>query len=154
MGRVIVIAATGALLGSCVGCGHAGSLPGAGGAAERAYLVRLSAEQAKLAAAERRLPTRPRTPAALSRSITLLGAAIRRLAEDLRAIHPPASVATLHLRLTSIVRGYSLQLIALAREARVPGREISASRALVAATDQASRAFAAISQEINSRIKR
>jgi hypothetical protein len=53
-----------------------------------AYLAALSREQAKLAAAERRIPRRPRTPAGLAHSIQLLRAAIVRLGQDL---HLPAS---------------------------------------------------------------
>src|SRR5437868_14391667 len=44
-----------------------------------AYLAALSREQAKLAAAERKIPRRPRTPTGLAHSIQLLRVAIVRL---------------------------------------------------------------------------
>ena len=69
-----------------------------------AYLAALSREQAKLAAAERKIPRRPRTPAGLAHSIQLLRVAIVQLGQDLQAISPPPEVASQHAQLVSIMR--------------------------------------------------
>jgi hypothetical protein len=116
------------------GCGGTSS---AGG--DR-YLRALAAEQQKLAAAEQRIPRRPGTPAAFARSIGLLRGAIGRLAADLARITPPQSVSQLHQQLVSIARSYAARLGTVGRTAR-PHVSRAASM-LVAATRQASAAFA------------
>ena len=92
------------------------------------YLAALSREQAKLAAAERKIPRRPRTPAGLAHSIRLLRAAIVRLGQDLQAISPPAQVASQHAQLVSIMRTYADRLAAAAGTAVKPGGQRRARR--------------------------
>jgi hypothetical protein len=106
-----------------------------------AYLARLTGEQSKLAAAERGIPTRAQTPAALSRAISLLASAIRRLAQGLVTIRPPRAVARAHARLVAIVRAYAARLTAAARAASAPGGELRAATMLISATTLTSRAF-------------
>jgi hypothetical protein len=118
----------------------------------RAYLQQLSAEQAKLAAAEHRIPRRARTPAALSRSIALLAAAIGGLADGLDAIKPPREVAGLHARLVRIVRDYQRRLSSAARDARTRVGEVRAAGALAAVTNAASEEFTATISQIDRRL--
>jgi hypothetical protein len=117
-----------------------------------AYLAALSAEQGKLASAERNLPPRTGSPAALSRAIALLASAIGRLAGGLAAIRPPASVASAHAQLVGIVRSYASQLARAARRAREPGAEVGAAKMLVAATNAASAAFSATVAKIDAEL--
>jgi hypothetical protein len=113
------------------------------------YLAALSAEQAKLASAERGIPRRPRTPAALAHAIALLHSAIQRLALDLAAIHPPASVTHLHERLVRLASSYASRLAHAARVAGRPGGELEAANELTAATNQAIRAFTTTTARID-----
>ena len=99
-----------------------------------AYLAALSREQAKLAAAERKIPRRPRTPAGLAHSIRLLRAAIVRLGQDLQAISPPAQVASQHAQLVSIMRTYADRLAAAAGTAAKPGGQLRTANMLIRAT--------------------
>jgi hypothetical protein len=115
-----------------------------------AYLQSLSREQAKLAAAERAIPRRARTPAALARSIRLLQRAIVQLAGDLQAITPPGQVAPAHAQLVSIVRAYAVALGAAARLAVRPGGELRAANMLISATTTASQAFSSTVTQINA----
>src|SRR5438105_1697661 len=126
------------------GCGRTGLLGPATTAATRgasAYLGLLAAEQSKLAAAERQIPRRARTPAQFSKAISLLAAAVRTLARDLEAIRPPLTVSAAHAQLISIVHGYASALAAAARRAAHAGGELAAARMLLSATSAASRAF-------------
>lgn len=118
--------------------------------AESVYLAQLGTEQTKLANAEQAIPTNPRTPAALARSVDLLDAAVRRLADGLAAIKPPATVASDHARLIAIMRGYAAQLNQAARIAVGPGGERRAGALLISATEQASRSFTATIDKIDS----
>jgi hypothetical protein len=171
MGRIAVVIAAVASSASIGGCGGGGtSLLGLGSprssttssspttssprASTASYVDSLRTEQLKLAAAERRIPARPRTPAALSQSITLLASAIGRLGSDLGAIVPPAPVAALHARLVATVRAYAVQLAGAARTALRPGGELAAANALLSATNTASRAFSATVVEIDRTLKR
>ena len=115
-----------------------------------AYLAALSREQAKLAAAERKIPRRPRTPAGLARSIQLLRAAIVRLGGDLQAISPPSSVASQHAQLVSIMRAYADQLDTAARTATTPRGQLRAANMLISATTAASSAFSSTVSQISS----
>jgi hypothetical protein len=115
-----------------------------------AYLAALSSEQAKLAAAERKIPRRPRTPAALAHSIRLLRAAIVRLQQDLQAISPPSSVASQHAQLVSIMGAYADRLGAAARTAATPGGQLRAANMLISATATASSAFSSTVSQISS----
>jgi hypothetical protein len=117
---------------------------------ESIYLAQLGAEQARLAAAESRIPTSPRTAAALRRSIELLGAAVRGLVDGLAGIHPPAIVAAQHAHLISIMRAYAGTLAQAARLSVAPGGEPSAARLLLSATGTASQAFTATIDKIDS----
>ena len=114
------------------------------------YLAALSREQAKLAAAERKIPRRPRTPAGLAHSIQLLRAAIVRLGHDLQAISPPAEVASQHAQLVSIMQTYADRLGAAARIARQPGAQVRAANMLISATTAASSAFSSTVSQISS----
>jgi hypothetical protein len=116
------------------------------------YLAQLSAEQARLARAEAALPPRPRTPAALSRSIRLLARAIHRLATGLAAIHAPPGLERLHRRLVAVAARYHAQLVRLAPQARRPEREVAAANALAAATSRASDAFTTSFARIHARL--
>jgi hypothetical protein len=147
---VIAVAAGGAIL---LGCGSS-SPPRPSGATVDAYLEGLTTEQVKLAAAERRIPHKARSPAALSRSISLLARAVGQLARDLQMIRPPALVSSLHAQLVSIARRYYRQLRAAARRARGAGGEQRAGAELIAATGAASRSFAATSTSINRALGR
>lgn len=118
--------------------------------AESVYLARLGAEQQKLASAEQQIPTNPRTPAALARSIDLLHAAVHELADGLAAITPPASVAPLHARLVTIMRTYASQLTRASRLATTPGAERRAGRLLLTSTNTASQAFTATIGQIDT----
>jgi hypothetical protein len=106
-----------------------------------AYLSALSAAQSRLAASERAIPRRPKTPRALARAISLLQSAIRGLGTNLAAIHPPASVAALHAQLVAHVNAYAARLTAAARTAARPGGELKAANLLSSATDEATRDF-------------
>jgi hypothetical protein len=132
------------------GCGGASST---GPSAER-YLRALATEQRKLAAAERRIPRRPRTPAALARSIDLLRGAIARLAADLARIAPPRSVANLHQQLVAIARSYGARLASVERTARQRQRAGRAASLLVSATREASASFAATVERIQGQLKK
>jgi hypothetical protein len=171
---LIVVAVSSAVLSGCAGTTllvnrHQGSPPPATtttigtspattgavptSAAARAYLAALSREQAELAAAERRIPRRARTPAALARSIRLLERAIVRLGGGLQAIVAPTAVAAQHARLVSIVRTFAAQLGAAARVAVTPGGELRAGNMLVAATVAASSAFGSTVSQINAALQ-
>jgi hypothetical protein len=115
-----------------------------------AYLAALSREQAKLAAAERKIPRRPRTPAGLAHSIQLLRAAIVRLGHDLQAISPPAQVASQHAQLVSIMQTYADRLAAAAGTAVKPGGQLRAANMLISATTAASSAFSSTVSQISS----
>src|SRR6478672_8137002 len=114
------------------------------------YLAALSREQAKLAAAERKIPRRPRTPAGLAHSIQLLRAAIVRLGQDLQAISPPPQVASQHAQLVSIMRTYAERLAAAAGTAVKPGGQLRAANMLISATTAASTAFSSTVSQISS----
>jgi hypothetical protein len=118
------------------------------------YLAELAGEQAKLSAAESRIPTRPRTPVALAKSISLLAGAMARLADGLAALRAPPSVGSQHARLVSIVRAYHSQLTQAARVAVRPGGELRAERLLIFATDAVSRTFSATVAKINITLQR
>jgi hypothetical protein len=172
---LIVVAVSSAVLSGCAGTTllvnrHQGSPPPATSttaistspattgaaptsAAALAYLAALSREQAELAAAERRIPRRARTPAALARSIRLLERAIVRLGGGLQAIVPPAPVAAQHARLVSIVRTFAAQLGTAARVAVRPGGELRAGNMLVGATVAASSAFSSTASQINAALR-
>jgi len=115
-----------------------------------AYLAALSREQAKLAAAERKIPRRPRTPAGLAHSIQLLRAAIVRLRQDLQAISPPAQVASQHAQLVAIMGTYADRLAAAAGTAVKPGGQLRAANMLISATTAASSAFSSTVSQISS----
>ena len=115
-----------------------------------AYLAALSQEQAKLAAAERRIPRRPRTPAGLAHSIQLLRAAIVRLGGDLQAISPPSSVASQHAQLVSIMRAYANQLDTAARTATTPRGRLRAANMLISGTAAASSQFSSTVNQIRT----
>jgi len=119
-----------------------------------AYVARLNAEQAKLAAAERGIPANPRTPAAFSHSIGLLAAAVGRLGGDLAAIDPPAAVAADHRRLVSIVRRYAADLRAAAGRSRTRAGELQAASRILSATSSASAAAVAIIARIHTTLGR
>jgi hypothetical protein len=120
------------------------------GAAAVAYLAALSREQAKLAAAERKIPRRPRTPAGLAHSIRLLRSAIVRLGGDLQAISPPSSVASQHAQLVSIMRAYAAQLDTAARTATTPRGQLRAANMLISATVAASSQFSSTVKRIST----
>jgi hypothetical protein len=116
----------------------------------RAYLAALSREQARLAAAERRIPRRARTPAALARSIGLLRLAIVRLGNDLQKIAPPSPVAAKHARLVAIVQAYAARLALAQHVALTRGGELQAIRMLVDATTAASASFGSTVRQIDA----
>ena len=118
-----------------------------------AYLAALSREQAKLAAAERKIPRRPRTPAGLAHSIGLLRVAIVRLGRDLQAISPPQAVASQHAQLVSIMRTYAARLDAAAGTATKPGGQLRAANMLISATTAASSAFSSTVGQISSALR-
>jgi hypothetical protein len=118
-----------------------------------AYLVALSREQAKLAAAERKIPRGARTAAGLSHSIQLLRAAIVRLERDLQAISPPSSVAAQHAQLVSIMRAYADRLRAAAHTAGRPGAQLRAANMLISATTTASEGFSSTVNQINAAVR-
>jgi hypothetical protein len=113
------------------------------------YLAALSAEQAKLAAAERRIPKGARTPPALAKAIGLLRAAIGRLGRDLLAIKPPRAVAGLHQRLVVVVGTYEATLAHAQRLAGKASGVLAAARLLVSSTAAASRDFGATIDRID-----
>jgi hypothetical protein len=115
-----------------------------------AYLAALSREQAKLAAAERKIPRRPRTPAGLARSIRLLRVAIVQLGHDLQAISPPPEVASQHAQLVSIMGSYADRLDAATRTAVKPGGQLRAANMLISATAAASSQFSSTVSQISS----
>ena len=127
------------------GCGAPTPIVSTTGGAQtppaQAYLSALSAAQAKLAAAERTIPRRPKTPAALAHAISLLQFAIGNLSDNLAAIHPPASVAALHARLVAVVRTYAARLGHATRVASRPQGELAAVSLLSSATGEATRGF-------------
>ena len=157
-GRLGVAVALAALAVSTAACGGTSQLLGTSTTSNKqataAYIGQLNAAQARLANAEKRIPARPRTPAALSRSIALLAVAIHRLAGDLAAIHPPTAIATEHGRLVSIVRNYAVRLTRTARTAASPGGELPATRGLVSATSATSQAFTSTVAKINTTLQR
>jgi hypothetical protein len=118
-----------------------------------AYLAALSREQARLAAAERKIPRRPRTPAGLARSIRLLRAAIVRLGHDLQGISPPSEVASQHAQLVSIIRTYAARLDAAAHTAVKPGGQLRAANMLISATTAASSAFSSTVSQISAALR-
>ncbi len=156
VGLAAMLAVTLPLLAGCVGTSrllhrsvaakpprtHAGAV----------YVARLSRLQASLAAAEARLPRRPRTPAQLARATALLAGAIGRLAAGLEAIAPPRSVAVLHRRLVAITRVYHGRLVSLARRAGRPADEVAAANALVRATAAASTGFTDTLAQIRAKL--
>jgi hypothetical protein len=119
----------------------------------QAYLAALSREQAKLAAAERKIPRRARTPAALARSIRLLRQAIVQLGNDLKTISPPASVASQHAQLVSTVQTYAVRLAAAQHVSTTRGGELRAIRMLISATTAASSAFGSTVNQINAALQ-
>lgn len=123
-------------------------------ATAQAYLQELSGEQIKLAAAERRIPRRVSSPAALARAISMLAGAVQRLERDLAAITPPAPVRTLHARLVSISRAYALELRRAAHRARRPRDEPAAAQELSSATHSASGAFSGTVASITFKLRR
>ncbi len=145
MVRIAAVLAAGALL---AGCGGGNSVPtgtqtsGPASPPAEAYLAALSAAQAKLAAAERAIPRRPKTPKELAGAISLLQSAIGGLSHNLSSIHPPASVAGLHAQLVAIVRTYASRLGHAARVASRPSDELAAVNLLSTATAATTRDFA------------
>jgi hypothetical protein len=139
----MVAIASGALLAS--GCGGPTPTVSTTGGIQtppaQAYLSALSAAQARLAAAERAIPRRPKTPRALAHAISLLRSAVRSLGANLAAIHPPASVAGLHRQLVARVDAYAAKLSDAVRAAARPGGELTAADLLSSATGQATREF-------------
>jgi hypothetical protein len=122
--------------------------------ADQIYLSKLSAEQSRLAADERRLPLHPRTPGALSHSIRALARTIDQFGNRLAAITPPGSVAPLHQRLVGVARRYAQQLATLAGRAGRPAQEVAAANALAADTNAASDEFTATFVQIHARLVR
>jgi hypothetical protein len=122
--------------------------------ADQIYLAKLSSEQARLAADERRLPLHPKTRGALVHSIRSLAGTIHHFAGGLAAITPPVPVAALHRRLVEIARRYAGQLAAIARRAGRPAAEIAAANALAADTSATSDAFTATFAKIQARLVR
>lgn len=116
----------------------------------QAYLAALSREQARLAAAEQKIPRRARTPAALARSIQLLRLAIVRLGNDLQTIAPPSSVAARHAQLVSIVRTYAARLALAHHVALTPGGHMQAVHMLIGATAAASTSFGSEVSQIDA----
>jgi hypothetical protein len=150
--RIATMLAAGALLAGCGGGASssiAGQSPGPASPSAEAYVAALNAAQSKLAAAERAIPRRPKTPKALARAISLLQSAIRGLSDNLSSIHPPASVAALHAQLVAIVRTYAARLGHAARVASQPLDELAAANLLSSATNQATRDFTATVAKIN-----
>ncbi len=154
----LAVAASVLLATGCAGTsqllGHGTRTPQPKTQAGRAYLQELSAEQAKLAQAEKAIPKRARTPGALSRSIALLAGAIGALADGLSAIHPPEPVAGLHARLVRVVRGYFRRLRGAATNVRTRAGELRAANALATATESATSAFTVTFSEITARLAR
>jgi hypothetical protein len=139
------------------GCGGSGLLERTTLSVPRSavgYLTALGGAQARLAAAERQVPRRARTPAALARAISLLAAAVRALAADLAAIRAPGPVRTLHARLVEIVRSYREQLASISRLAVRPRRELDAATMLLSATTGASGAFGTTIARIEAALSR
>ncbi len=155
---LIAVAAIGLLITGCAGTSRLLGKPNPAPTprpktqAGRTYLQQLSAEQAKLGQAERAIPRRARTPAALSRSIALLAGAIGELAKGLSAIHPPVQVAGLHARLVRIVRAYFRRLSSAARTARTRAGELRAANMLATATQTATDAFTVTFARITARL--
>ncbi|HEV7175394.1 MAG TPA: hypothetical protein VGN29_07870 [Solirubrobacteraceae bacterium] len=118
-----------------------------------AYLAALNHEQARLAAAERKIPRGPRTPAGLAHSIQLLRAAIVRLGHDLQRISPPPDVASQHAQLVSIMQTYADRLGAAASTAVKPGGQLRAANMLISATTAASSAFSSTVSQISSALR-
>jgi hypothetical protein len=140
----MVAIASGALLASgCGGGSSSGQTQSSTPESSRAqaYLSALSTAQSKLAASERAIPRRPKTPKALARAISLLHSAVRGLGINLAAIHPPASVAALHAQLVADVNAYAARLTDAARMAPRPGGELRAANLLSSATVEATRDF-------------
>ena len=120
----------------------------------QSYLQQLSAEQNKLAAAERRLPRRASSPAELAKATALLQDAVRRLERDLASISAPNPVRSLHARLVSIAHSYGQQLGQAARTALRPDGELAAAQSLSSATHAASGAFSGTVASITSKLRR
>ena len=110
----------------------------------------LRAEEQTLAAAERKIPTNAKTPAALAHSATLLAAAVSRLAQGLATIQPPANVASEHAHLVAVARTYAGQLRSAASMAARRGQLASAGALLISATNTASSQFGTILTKIYS----
>lgn len=152
MVRIATMLAAGTLLAGCGG-GASSSIGaqsiGPASPPAEAYVAGLNAAQSKLAAAERAIPRRPKTPKALAGAISLLQSAIRGLSDNLSSIHPPTSVAALHAQLVAIVRTYAARLGHAARVASQPFDELAAARLLSSATDEATQDFTATVAKIN-----
>lgn len=118
--------------------------------AASAYVAQLRHEEQTLAAAERRIPTRVSTPQELSRSASLLAAAVSRLDQGLSVITPPPSVAPAHAELVAIVRAYAARLNRAARIAVAPAGQVRAATLMVSATNRASTEFSAVLSKIYS----
>jgi hypothetical protein len=118
-----------------------------------AYLAALSHEQARLAAAERKIPRGSRTAAGLAHSIQLLRAAIVRLGKDLQAISPPSAAASQHAQLVLIMRAYAERLRVAAHTAVTPGGRLRAANMLISATTTASSAFSSTVNQINAALR-
>ena len=119
-----------------------------------AYLAALSREQAKLAAAERKIPRRPRTPAGLAHSIRLLRAAIvaarRRPAGDLtaglgRGAACPARVDHAEPTPTNSTQQHARR--------RSPRGQLRAANMLISATTAASSAFSSTVSQISTTLR-
>ena len=156
---LITVAAIGAGVAGCHGTSSLGhdsksttATTGSNPTDPAAYLASLRREQDRLAVAERAIPTRPRTPAQLARSVALLGSAIGRLGDDLEAIRPPAAVADEHAQLVSIVRAYRVALGRAAREAVTRDGELRAGDMLLSATTDASSKFTATVSGIHAKL--
>jgi hypothetical protein len=157
VGRIVAVIAVVASSALVAGCGGTGMLNG--GSATTApplsnaeYLARLGEAQSRLSAAERDIPKRAPTPAALSRAIIKIAVAIRRLGRDLAALRPPPSVSAPHRRLVSIVNTYAGRLATAARVAILPRGELAAARQLLDSTSAASRDFSGSASEIDQRL--
>ncbi len=105
------------------------------------YVRELRSEEQTLAAAERSIPTRARTPQQLAHSATLLAVAVSRLAQGLATVRPPAKVAADHAHLVAVARSYASQLRIAASMATRRGKQASAGALLISATNTASTQF-------------
>jgi hypothetical protein len=149
--RIAAVIAAATILAGCGGGSKPAGTQASGPTSPpaKAYLSALSAAQSKLAASERAIPRQPRTPKALARAISLLQSAVRGLGINLAAIHPPASVATLHATLVAAVVAYAARLSNAARIAARPSGDVRAANLLSLATGQATRSFSATVAKID-----